>query len=304
MHAYDSAIYDADRLQLTLADYTRLPGEKPPARDNMAPPRIAGHTVGLGVQYRSSSGRLEQLQMLQLGTANFSGEVLVDQTVMLIPRTSFSWLSGCIRDTQCGGPANYPVTGWCSQQRCYCPLPWTGYRCDRKLDCRYYQEGNGWDTNGSSRCELRLNATTREVGACACSLFGTFDVTLVEEPFLFLKEPRLIAINFIEWKDFDYITWENIKRSYGAVVVLGTVTLLYALFLTAACMRGNEKEINKNRRYYDFWREQRQLRLLHAGVTETISWKRWRQSTFNQLRSHTLLAAVEGPGGTLPLPAL
>ena len=65
--------------------------------------------------------------------------------------------------------------------RCHCPLPWIGYRCNRKLDCLQHDDVLGYTTN-ESMCELDLNLTavTDLYMACSCPMIGSFNLLGVE----------------------------------------------------------------------------------------------------------------------------
>ena len=69
--------------------------------------------------------------------------------------------------------------------RCHCPLPWVGYRCNRKLDCVSHHEDSGYSAAGGanlSLCTLDLNLTSQssEFMACSCPVFGSFNILGIE----------------------------------------------------------------------------------------------------------------------------
>ena len=101
----------------------------------------------------------------------------------------------------------------------------------------------------------------------------SFDVSLVEDPINVISEPHVVRINTerIEWSAV--FTWSSVREGYAAIVLLGVVGVLYAMFLATSLSRGNYTEARKHAHYYDFWREQRTQRLAAAdrGISAPVS---------------------------------
>ena len=100
-----------------------------------------------------------------------------------------------------GAPADLPRLSSLDRspqcRRCHCPLPWTGYRCNRILDCVQHDRLLGYDRLNDTQCELDLNATSLfpNMLACSCPIVGTFDVLGVEQAMNLADVTNLTAGN-------------------------------------------------------------------------------------------------------------
>ena len=133
--------------------------------------------------------------------------------------------SSCIRDSQCRGPKHVqpPVDGRCQNGRCVCPLPWSGWSCNRRIQCLWHEPSTGAWSDSSDHCELSTALTDSNYIVCECPIWGTYDVLAVEQSQTPLRAPPFVAFNSFHWDDVEYLKWENLKRAWIAVVLLASI---------------------------------------------------------------------------------
>jgi len=278
-------------LDVAITDFSKVPWDTPRAPRGFSRPRVASYSKQI-TTYLSR-------QPMNASVLNNTSDN-VSRFVLWTQRTTGLYLSGCIRDSQCSGPAGYdpPVSGQCIDARCHCPLPWTGYTCNRKLDCLNHDRLLGYGKAGgeqnSTRCELDLNKTSLFPGflACSCPLIGTYNMLGVEQAQVALKGKGVVSINLISLpEDFAYISWENLRRGWLCSIMLLSTIVLQLLCLIAVCIRGNEKEVRRQAKYYAFWREQQKARIAEAAkIQQKVTLKKWCEATATQMKAqHKLL---------------
>lgn len=141
--------------------------------------------------------------------------------------------------------------------------------------------------NASAPCQLDLSASDESYLACTCPLGGTFDVVVVARPQRALVRRHWWPFNTIELpRDLRYLRYEYLRRGWIACVVLASLTGTYVVLIALAHLFGNESEIRRNARYYDFWREQRKLRIEYLSQkSERFSLRKFCALTKLQLQN-------------------
>jgi hypothetical protein len=285
-------------LTVALVEYKRLPFKPPKPEGSVGKPRVGSSTVSIDVQQANVPLPLERLESAseqtaggrRLSAAGATGVSPSQATLAIrLPRAR-PGKSNCIRDSECSGPnlQSPPVQGKCVSGRCVCPLPWSGWSCDRRVECVWRDPLQGsWSnvkkSTNESQCVLRADYEHASFLLCECPLFGSFDVLVIESLQDALRTKPLLAFNSFTWSDLEYLKWENLQRAWIPVVVLLSINAAYILMLVTAYLRSNEKEIRRNAQYYAFWREQRKERMINAGIMR-VTWRAWLQRTRTQLK--------------------
>ena len=224
-------------------DFVKLPYKPPPRSPGK--PRNTQASSAFGISLRVGEQYLPAVRLN-------GGE----QAHIWMRRHQARWLFQCLDDTDCSGVANLdpPVAGRCISGRCSCPLPWAGHKCDRQLEC--WLRTSAWH-GPNSRLGCHLNETLSNVDyyACSCPLHGTYDVLVIARPLNDLVAKSLMPFNVIRLpRDLKYLEWEYLMRGWIALVTLSSLTVLYMILIFIAFLCGNESELKRNARYYDFWR--------------------------------------------------
>lgn len=138
-------------------------------------------------------------------------------------------------DRHCRGPdPSNPVDGKCIGRTCFCPFPWSGPGCSRRLTCEYWEHVRGW---GDTLCELDLALTSlaSDSFVCSCRGVGTLDLIVVQKQIRVSKPKPLFSIRAINWGDIlHYFTWETFLR-YPQARWSGVDSLSHALKRVPVC---------------------------------------------------------------------
>ena len=304
LRAYE--LSPAADLTVALAEYKRLPFQPPEPEGSVGKPRIASSTISIDVQLAEVVVPLERLvsdstqplgsrRRLSVSAGVAGVNHSHDTLAVRLPRAA-GGRSNCIRDSECSGPnlISPPVQGRCIGGRCVCPLPWSGWACDRRVECVWRDPtqrswSNAKKATNESHCLLRHDVDHPYFFLCECPLFGSFDVLVIESLQNPLRTKPLLAFNSFTWSDLEYLKWENLQRAWIPLMVLASINMAYLLMMMVAYLRSNEKEIRRNAHYYAFWREQRMERMIHMGARK-LTWHMWALRMWTQLKAqHKLL---------------
>ena len=274
------------------------------------PPRVPGKP--LDTQATASLGL-----GLQIGAIYHPPAVLVgaQPAHAWIKRRQEPWLFSCLDTSDCSGPQNIdpPVAGQCIDGRCVCPLPWAGQKCDRLLECWWrgsepaiegvtinplVSKGRRLQTTSSSTwngprhnasCSINYTLSDARTYGCSCGISGSHELVVVARHQNDLVAKSFFPLNTLNLpRDFQYLGVDYLKRGWIALVVIGVLNGIFSVWLLLAIVRGNESEVQRNARHYDFWREQRKNRiavLVQSGSRWSCkAWKEWSKATINQIK--------------------
>ncbi|KAL3922576.1 MAG: hypothetical protein SGPRY_004513, partial [Prymnesium sp.] len=217
-----------------------------PTPQDLPKPSIVSQVLSLEISY----------QGVQLPASTFPTE----QHVFALPEGKpLPWLFKCIKDDDCAGPPHMqpPVGGSCRDGRCICPPPWSGGRCDKRLECTWYSEASGW---GETACVYEPPLE------CRCNVSGSFDVLVVEEAQLPLKAPQVFVISPFDLPgDLVYLT--GLWSHPHAAIFLFSIDAAWLVLVLLACMRSNEAKMRQNAQYYQKWREVHRERQIARGLS-------------------------------------
>ena len=271
----DEVTQGMDDAMVLTTDFAVLPFSPPPKTPGK--PKNGQASSAVGVALRAGSVYLPAFALSE-------GE----STHVKLKRQQSSWLFSCLDDSDCAGVVNMdpPVDGQCVDGRCRCPMPWAGQRCDRLLEC-WWRTSSWHGPNHTAGCQLNISASDSTHLVCTCPVGGTFDTLVVSRPQFDLVRRSWFPFNTIDFpRDFKYLSSEYLERGWIAGTVLAVVTGAYLVSLLVAFAFGNESEVRKNARYYDFWREQRKNRIARVQTLKRrLTIAEWLALTVEQLKN-------------------
>ncbi|KAL3920914.1 MAG: hypothetical protein SGPRY_005082, partial [Prymnesium sp.] len=237
---------DSSQLMVALTKYSNSPMGTPTPQD-LPKPAIVSKVLSLEINYGG----------VQLPAVPFPTEQHVFALAEGNPRP---WLVKCVKDADCGGPPHIqpPVGGSCRDGRCVCPPPWSGGRCDKRLECTWYSETAGW---GEAACVYE------PPWECRCNVSGSLDVLILEEAQVPLKAPQLFGISPFDLPgDLVYLT--DLWTHPQAAIFLFSIDAAWLVLVLLACMRSNEAKMRQNAQYYQNWREVHRDRQIAKGFSK------------------------------------
>ncbi|KAL3921218.1 MAG: hypothetical protein SGPRY_004979 [Prymnesium sp.] len=224
---------DSSQLMVALTKFSNSPMGTPTPQ-GLPKPAIVSKVLSLEINYEGV-----QLPAVLLPT---------EQHVFALPEGKpLPWLFKCVKDGDCAGPPHIqpPVGGSCREGRCVCPSPWSGGRCEKRLECTWYSEEAGW---GEMACVYEPPLE------CRCNVSGSFDVLVVEEAQVPLKAPQLFGISPFDLPG-DLVYLADMWTHPHAAIFLFLIDAVWLVLVMLACMRSNEAKMRQNAQFYQNWRE-------------------------------------------------